>query len=164
MGPLPDTTNVIERKLALFQPFTSLLYCWRQSPIRFDICLAAHSAGSCNWGFVVVCNIFFISRRNFGWTTTKRRVSNMSTAGAYHLLQTTRVKILYINIESIKSDVVWVLPATSYIYLLQRTSRVRVGSRPRAKPLLSFSQRTTSYFPVQHKRSSYSMKLKQRQN
>ena len=63
-----------------------------------------------------------------------------------------------------KLDVVWVWPATRYTYLLQRTSRVWVGSRPRAKPLPSFSQGTTSYFPVQHKRSSYSMKLKERQN
>ena len=37
-------------------------------------------------------------------------------------------------------------------------------ARPRAKPLRSFSQGTTSYFPVQHKRSSYSMKLKRRKN
>ena len=31
-------------------------------------------------------------------------------------------------------------------------------------PSYSFSQGTTSYFPVQHKRSSYSMKLKERKN
>ena len=53
-----------------------------------------------------VCNIFFISGRNLGWTTSKRKVLNMSTGVLTNYSNHSCENIVLKHTGYTKSDVV----------------------------------------------------------